>query len=94
MSVMFGVESWQLEPITFEPKLNYNDYLLWFFKIEIMLKSHGLWHPVNAHEVPLPDVPARKHWEIRDTCAWLQFLVNIQGRWLWIFKPATTAHEI
>ena len=79
MSVMFGVESWQLELITFEPKLNYNDYLLWFFKIEIVLKSRRLWHPVNAHEVPPPDVPARKHWEIRDTCARLQFLVNIWG---------------
>ena len=94
MSFLHGVESWQLEPITFEPKLDYDNYSLWSFKIEIVLKSRGLWHIVNGLEVPPPDGPARERWEMRDACARLQFLVNIRDRWLWIFKQATTAREI
>ena len=91
---MYGVESWQLEPITFEPKLDYDNYSLWSFKIEIILKSRGLWHLVNGNEVPPPEGPALERWEMRDACARLQFLVNIRDRWLWIFKQAATAREI
>jgi len=89
-----GVESWQLEPITFEPKLDYDNYSLWSFKIEIVLKSRGLWRLVTGDEVPPPEGPAFERWEMRDACARLQFLVNIRDRWLWIFKQATTAREI
>ena len=42
MSVVCGVESWQLEQprsrSTFEPKLDYDNFSLWFFKIETILK--------------------------------------------------------
>ena len=98
MSALYGVvESWQLEPLKFEPKLDYDNYSLWSFKIEIILKSRGLWHLVNGNELPPPGElagPALERWEMRDACARLQFLVNIRDRWLWIFKQATTAREI
>jgi len=95
MSVMQGLESWQLEPISFEPKLDYDNYSIWSFKIEVILKSRGLWHLVDGTEVAPPERTAElERWEMRDACARLQFLVNIRDRWLWIFKQATMAREI
>jgi hypothetical protein len=91
-----GLESWQLDPISFEPKLDYDNYSIWSFKIEVILKSRGLWHLVNGTEVvPTPEEPnALERWEMRDACARLQFLLNIRDRWVWIFQQATTAKEI
>ena len=92
-----GLESWQLDPISFEPKLDYDNYSIWSFKIEVILKSRGLWHLVNGTEVaPTPEEPlgALERWEMRDACARLQFLINIRDRWVWIFQQATTAKEI
>jgi gag-polypeptide of LTR copia-type len=90
-----GVESWQLDPIAFEPKLDYDNYSIWSFKVEVILKSRGLWHLVDGTEVaPTEESTALERWEMRDACARLQFLINIQDRWVWIFKQATTAKEI
>ena len=86
-----ALEGWQLDPISFEPKLDYDNYSIWSFKIEVILKSRGLWHLVDGTEMAGRD---RARWEMRDACARLQFLVNISDRWLWIFKQATTAKEI
>ena len=90
-----GVETWQLDPIAFEPKLDYDNYSIWSFKVEVILKSRGLWHLVDGTEVaPTEESTALERWEMRDACARLQFLINIQDRWVWIFKQATTAKEI
>jgi hypothetical protein len=94
-----GLESWQLDPISFEPKLDYDNYSIWSFKVEVILKSRGLWHLVDGTEVAPPTLPptersALERWEMRDACARLQFLTNIHDRWVWIFKQATTAKEI
>jgi len=91
-----GLESWQLDPISIEPKLDYDNYSTWAFKAEIILKSRGLWRLVDGTEVaPATDAStARERWEMRDASARLQFLVNIDDRWVWIFKQATTAKEI
>jgi hypothetical protein len=90
-----GVESWQLDPIAFEPKLDYDNYSIWSFKVEVILKSRGLWHLVDGTEVaPTEEPTALERWEMRDACARLQFLINIQDRWVWIFKQAATAKEI
>ena len=86
-----ALEGWQLDPISFEPKLDYDNYSIWSFKIEVILKSRGLWHLVDGTEMAGTN---RARWEMRDACARLQFLVNISDRWLWIFKQATTAKEI
>jgi gag-polypeptide of LTR copia-type len=95
MSVVYSLESWQLEPISFEPKLDYDNFSLWSYKIEVVLKSRGLWHLVDGNEVAPPEgSTVRERWEMRDACARLQFLVNIRDRWVWIFKQATTAQEI
>jgi gag-polypeptide of LTR copia-type len=96
MAVVYGLESWQLEPISFEPKLDYDNFSLWSYKIEVILKSRGLWRLVDGTEVtPPPEGSAAlERWEMRDACARLQFLINIRDRWLWIFKQATTAREI
>jgi len=90
------LESWQLDPISIEPKLDYDNYSTWAFKAEIILKSRGLWRLVDGTEVaPATDAStARERWEMRDASARLQFLVNIDDRWVWIFKQATTAKEI
>jgi hypothetical protein len=87
-------ESWQLEPISFEPKLDYDNYSLWSFKIETIMKSRGLWRLVDGTEEAPGEGAAFERWEMRDACARLQFLVNIQDKWVWIFKQATTAREI
>ena len=90
-----GVESWQLDPIAFEPKLDYDNYSIWSFKVEVILKSRGLWHLVDGTEVaPTEEPAALERWEMRDACARLQFLINIRDRWVWIFKQAATAKEI
>jgi hypothetical protein len=93
-----SLESWQLDPISVEPKLDYDNYSTWSFKIEVILKSRGLWHLVNGTEVAPPtsedDPKALERWEMRDACARLQFLINIRDRWVWIFQQATTAKEI
>ena len=100
MSTIYGkgLESWQLEPISFEPKLDYDNYSIWSFKIEVILKSRGLWPLVNGTEVAPPpedsEPKALERWEMRDACARLQFLINIRDRWVWIFQQATTAKEI
>jgi hypothetical protein len=86
------LESWQLDPISFEPKLDYDNYSIWSFKVEVILKSRGLWRLVDGTEMANKDFLER--WEMRDACARLQFLVNIHDRWLWIFRQATTAKEI
>jgi hypothetical protein len=100
------MESWQLDPISFEPKLDYDNYSIWSFKIEVILKSRGLWRLVDGTEVAptmttAPSEPdsdseavALERWEMRDACARLQFLINIRDRWVWIFQQATTAREI
>jgi hypothetical protein len=89
-----GLESWQLDPISFEPKLDYDNYSIWSFKVEVILKSRGLWHLVNGTEVAPTEESALERWEMRDACARLQFLTNIRDRWVWIFKQAATAKEI
>jgi len=94
MNVMHSLESWQLDPISFEPKLDYDNYSIWSFKIEIILKSRGLWRLVDGSEAKPTDADALERWEMRDASARLQFLVNIRDRWVWIFKQATTAREI
>ena len=87
-------EGWQLDPISFEPKLDYDNYSIWSFKIEVILKSRGLWRLVDGTEMAPTEQTWLDRWEMRDACARLQFLVNISDRWLWIFKQATTAKEI
>jgi len=93
-----GLESWQLDPISFEPKLDYDNFSIWSFKVEVILKSRGLWHVVDGTEVAPPTVTgeesALERWEMRDACTRLQFLINIRDRWVWIFKQAATAREI
>lgn len=96
MSSVQGLESWQLDPISFEPKLDYDNYSIWSFKIEMILKSRGLWRLVSGTEVAPTEAPGSglERWEMRDACARLQLLVNIRDRWVWIFKQAETAKEI
>jgi hypothetical protein len=52
-----GLESWRLDPISIEPKLD--NYLIWSFKVEVILKSRGLWHLVDGTEVAPTEGNAR-----------------------------------
>ncbi|KAH9969344.1 hypothetical protein BJV74DRAFT_889792 [Russula compacta] len=64
MSSVQALESWQLDPISFEPKLDYDNYSIWSFKIEIILKSRGLWRLVDGTEEVAPG--GLERWEMRD----------------------------
>jgi gag-polypeptide of LTR copia-type len=93
MSNSQALESWQLDPISFEPKLDYDNYPLWSFKIKVILESRGLWHLVDGTEIAPTDQTALKHWKMRDACARLQLMANIPDKWMWIFMPATSTNE-
>jgi gag-polypeptide of LTR copia-type len=93
MSHFQGLESWQLDPISFEPKLNYDNYSLWSFKVKTILESRGLWQLVDGTEIAPTEEPALKRWKMRDASARLQFMANIPDKWLWIFKPAASMSE-
>ena len=90
-----GVESWQLDPISFEPKLDYDNYSLWSYRTKIILKSRGLWHLVEGLEAIPADaeVVELERWNMRDASAQLQLLTNIPDKWVWIFGQTTTAKE-
>jgi len=90
-----GLESWQLDPISFEPKLDYDNYALWSFKIKIILKSRGLWRLVEGMEAIPADaeVAELERWKMRDASAQLQLLTNIPDKWVWIFRQADTVKE-
>lgn len=82
-----GLESWQLDPISIKPKLDYG-------KLEVILRSRGLWHLVDGTEAAPVEVFALERWELRDACARLQFVFNIPDRWVWMVQQARTAREM
>jgi hypothetical protein len=90
-----GVESWQLDPISFEPKLDYENYSLWSLRTKIILKSRGLWRLVEGLETIPADAEAveLERWKMRDASAQLQLLTNIPDKWVWIFGQTSTAKE-
>jgi len=94
MSTLQGLESWQLDPISFEPKLDYDNYSLWSFKIQVILESRGLWHLADGTEVAPTEQFALKRWKMRDACARLQLMTNIPDKWLWMFGQASSAQEV
>ena len=94
MSTWQGMESWQLDPISFEPKLDYNNYSLWSFKIQIILESRGLWQLVDGTEVAPTEQFALMRWKMRDASARLQLMANIPDKWLWIFRQASSTQEV
>jgi hypothetical protein len=89
------LESWQLDPISFEPKLDYDNFALWSAKTEIILKSRGLWGLADGSEViPEADEGVElERWKMRDACARLQLITNIPDQWLWVFRRAPTVKE-
>jgi gag-polypeptide of LTR copia-type len=93
MSSFQGLESWQLDPISFEPKLNYDNYSLWSFKVKIILESRDLWQLVDGTEIAPTEETGLKRWRMRDASARLQLMANIPDKWLWIFKPAVSVSE-
>jgi hypothetical protein len=84
-----GLESWQLDPISIKPKLDYG-------KLEVILRSRGpgLWHLVDGTEAAPVEGFALERWELRDACARLQFVFNIPDRWVWMVQQARTAREM
>ena len=91
-----GLESWQQNPISFEPKLDYDNYSLWSAKTKIILQSRGLWRLVDGSEFsPEADEEGAKleRWKMRDASAQLQLITNIPDKWMWIFRQASTAKE-
>lgn len=96
MSTAHGLESWQLDPISFESKLDYDNYSLWSARIEIILQSRGLWGLVDGTEVaPQADAEEAElqRWKMRDACARLQLMTNVPDKWLWVFRRASTVRE-
>jgi hypothetical protein len=93
MSTFHGVESWQLDPISFEPKLDYDNYPLWSFKIRVILESRDLWHLVDGSELPPTEESAFKRWKMRDASARLQLMANIPDKWMWIFMQGASTNE-
>ena len=94
MSTLQGLESWQLDPISFEPRLDYNNYSLWSFKIQLILESRDLWHLVDGTEVAPTEHLALKRWKMRDASARVQLMTNIPDKWLWILRPASSTQEV
>ena len=90
-----SLESWQLDPISFEPKLDYDNFALWSAKTEIILRSRGLWGLADGSEV-IPEAEFQRdleRWKMRDACARLQLITNIPDQWLWVFRRVFTVKE-
>ncbi|KAH8990421.1 hypothetical protein EDB86DRAFT_2939299 [Lactarius hatsudake] len=94
MSTTRGIESWQLDSISFEPKLDYGNYSLWSAKTELILQSRGLWGLVDGTEVA-PEAGAEEaepgRWKMRDASARLQLMTNIPDKWLWVIRRTLTS---
>ncbi|KAI0294637.1 hypothetical protein B0F90DRAFT_1821114 [Multifurca ochricompacta] len=60
------LESWQLDPISLHPKLDYNNYSHWSFKTELILQSRGLWDLVDGTELAPTEESERRRWKMRD----------------------------
>jgi len=97
MFTVHSLESWQLDPIPFEPKLDYDNYSLWSAKTKIILQSRGLWGLVDGTEVisgaDVEVVELVERWKMRDASARLQLITNIPDSWLWVFRRASTVKE-
>src|SRR6266702_3422491 len=96
MFTTHGLESWQLDPISFESKLDYGNYSLWSARTELALQSRGLWGLVDGTEVaPEADAEGAElgRWKMRDASARLQLMANIPDKWLWVFRRAPTVRE-
>lgn len=91
-----GLESWQLDPISLESKLDYDNYSLWSARTKIILQSRGLWGLVDGTEVaPRADAEEIElvRWKMRDASARLQIMANVPDKWLWVFRRAPNVRE-
>src|SRR6266404_2377283 len=91
-----GLESWQLDPITVETKLNYTNYSVWSARLKIILEARGLWGLVDGTEfVPEADTEeaAFRRWKMRDACARLQLIHNLPDNFFWIIMRSSTVRE-
>jgi len=91
-----GLESWQLDPISVESKLDYDNYSVWSARTKIILQSRGLWGLVDGTEVA-PEADAEEavmgRWKMRDASARLQLMANVPDKWLWVFRRAPNVRE-
>ena len=70
-------------------KLNADNYNLWKFKLELILRKEGIWNCVTQEELENPDAT----WKKQDSDATVIIGLSVEDSQLLLIRKAKSAHE-